>query len=58
MLGNVYQDSLETIWSQGEKYYAEHCRQAPLAGNADADARVPVYPGICATCDEYYTYNF
>jgi spiro-SPASM protein len=59
VLGNVYQDSLETIWSQGEKYYAEHCRiesQTKCAPHKDAEG--PAYPGICATCDEYYTYNF
>jgi spiro-SPASM protein len=47
LLGNVYEDSLETIWSRGEKHYVEHCRvvrqaaeqarlerQARLAGQA------------------------
>jgi spiro-SPASM protein len=53
ILGNVYRDSLETIWSRGEKYYAEHCEAAgrePGAGKT--------WPGLCAGCDEYYTYNF
>jgi spiro-SPASM protein len=68
ILGNVYNESLETIWSRGEKYYAEHCRtirqakaarQARLAGEAgNADSEEPVYPGACAECDEFYTYNF
>ncbi|MDR0568530.1 MAG: spiro-SPASM protein [Spirochaetaceae bacterium] len=42
--GNVFSDSLEIIWSRGEDLYREHCKAA--------------YPGICAECDEYYTYNF
>jgi spiro-SPASM protein len=68
VLGNVYNESLETIWSRGEKYYAEHCRavrqakaarQARPAGEAGiADSEGPVYPGACAGCDEFYTYNF
>jgi spiro-SPASM protein len=28
VLGNAYEDSLETIWSRGEKHYVEHCRVA------------------------------
>jgi spiro-SPASM protein len=41
--GNVFTGSLESIWSQGEAPYREHCRLK--------------YTGICADCDEYYTYN-
>ncbi|GHV71698.1 spiro-SPASM protein [Spirochaetia bacterium] len=44
VLGNVFTDSLESIWSHGEAQYLEQC-----AGD---------YSGICAGCDEYYTYNF
>jgi spiro-SPASM protein len=53
ILGNVYRDSLETIWSRGERYYAEHCK----AAREDLDEG-KTYPGLCAGCDEYYTYNF
>ncbi|MDR2632982.1 MAG: spiro-SPASM protein [Treponema sp.] len=42
--GNVFSDSLETIWSRSGALYSEQCRAA--------------YTGICAGCDEYYTYNF
>jgi spiro-SPASM protein len=56
VLGNAYQDSLETIWSQGETYYVEHCKAA--GQNGAAASQKAVYPGICAECDEYYTYNF
>ncbi|MDR3174547.1 MAG: spiro-SPASM protein [Treponema sp.] len=61
VLGNVYEDSLEIIWSRGEKYYAEHCRvswRGETAEQTAADSDRPVYPGICAECDEYYTFNF
>ncbi|MCL2267383.1 MAG: spiro-SPASM protein, partial [Treponema sp.] len=44
ILGNVFDDSLENIWQKSEKYYIEHCGKK--------------YQGICADCDEYYTYNF
>jgi spiro-SPASM protein len=44
ILGNVFADSLETIWQNGDKYYKEQC--------------VKKYTGLCAGCDEYYTYNF
>jgi spiro-SPASM protein len=49
-LGNVFFDSLETIWSRGEKFYVQQCT---LAGSKE-----PEYQGSCAGCDEYYTYNF
>ena len=44
ILGNVFSDSLENIWKNAEKHYTEQCKKN--------------YPGICAGCDEYYTYNF
>jgi spiro-SPASM protein len=44
ILGNVFADSLESIWRKGDKYYMEQC--------------VKNYAGLCAECDEYYTYNF
>jgi spiro-SPASM protein len=61
ILGNVYEDSLEKIWSRGEKYYAEHCRvswQGETGGQTSPDAERPGFPGACAECDEYYTFNF
>ncbi|GHV80197.1 spiro-SPASM protein [Spirochaetia bacterium] len=45
MLGNVFTESLETIWARGEPFYRE--QGAGLQ-----------YRGPCAGCDEYYTYNF
>jgi spiro-SPASM protein len=67
-LGNAYEDSLETIWSRGEKRYVEHCRVAGQAKAAEqtrfakqtggAGPEELFYPGICPECDEYYTYNF
>jgi spiro-SPASM protein len=44
LLGNVFTHTLEEIWSRGDGFYREQC-----AG---------IYGGICADCDEYYTYNF
>ncbi|MCL2764418.1 MAG: spiro-SPASM protein [Treponema sp.] len=44
ILGNVFTDSLESIWQNAEKHYREQCEKT--------------YKGICAVCDEYYTYNF
>ncbi len=44
VLGNVFADSLEDIWQNGQKYYIEQCKEN--------------YSGICKSCDEYYTYNF
>ncbi|GAB1483886.1 spiro-SPASM protein [Treponema sp.] len=43
-LGNVFLESLETIWAASEKVYLSHTKKE--------------YQGICANCDEYYTYNF
>jgi len=42
--GNAFNEPLEEIWRRGEALYREHA-----AGR---------YPGLCAACDEYYTYNF
>ncbi|MDR3146176.1 MAG: spiro-SPASM protein, partial [Treponema sp.] len=44
VLGNAFRDPLEAIWAAGERVYREHCSRQ--------------YRGICAECDEYYTYNF
>ena len=44
ILGNVFTDSLESIWQNGEKYYKEQCEKKYCEG--------------CVDCDEYYTYNF
>lgn len=44
ILGNIFSDSLETIWRKGEAWYLDH-----IAG---------AYPELCKGCDEYYTYNF
>jgi spiro-SPASM protein len=42
--GNIFTESMETIWKRGEEDYRAH-----TLGN---------YPGICPKCDEYYTFNF
>jgi spiro-SPASM protein len=44
VLGNIFSESPETIWERGAELYREQC--------------IPAYSGICAECDEYYTYNF
>lgn len=44
ILGNVFTDSLESIWQNADRYYREQC--------------VKNFTGLCADCDEYYTYNF
>jgi spiro-SPASM protein len=44
IIGNVFTDSLERIWEGGGRIYLEQCGQR--------------YEGMCAGCDEYYTYNF
>ena len=44
ILGNVFTDSMEDIWNNGSYYYIEQCGKN--------------YQGLCADCDEYYTYNF
>jgi spiro-SPASM protein len=43
-LGNAFEEDLEVIWDRAQAVYRSH-----IAGS---------YPGICAACDEYYTYNF
>ncbi|MCL2069507.1 MAG: spiro-SPASM protein [Treponema sp.] len=42
--GNAFSDNLADIWERGSALYLEHCKAE--------------YRGICALCDEYYTYNF
>ena len=42
--GNVFEEDLKIIWERGDALYLEHCASE--------------YKGICAGCDEYYTYNF
>ena len=44
LLGNLFSEGLESIWSAGEEFYLRHLRQD--------------YPEMCRKCDEYYTYNF
>ncbi len=43
-LGNALVDDLSAIWESARGIHRSH-----LSGE---------YPGICAGCDEYYTYNF
>jgi spiro-SPASM protein len=43
-LGNALEEPLDLIWTRGEEAHRAH-----LSG---------AYPGMCAGCDEYYTYNF
>ena len=42
--GNVFNEDLSVIWERGEALYLEHSNLS--------------YEGICAGCDEFYTYNF
>ncbi|MDR2079125.1 MAG: spiro-SPASM protein [Treponema sp.] len=42
LLGNAFTEALETIWARGALLYREQFS----------------YRGLCAVCDEYYTYNF
>jgi spiro-SPASM protein len=44
ILGNVFDEPLEVIWSRGGELYRDQC-----SGR---------YSGICGECDEYYTFNF
>jgi spiro-SPASM protein len=48
ILGNAFTEDLETIWARGEPFYREQCTAAGAIQ----------YRGVCAGCDEYYTYNF
>ena len=43
-LGNALHEDLEVIWDRAQAMYRSH-----MSGS---------YPGICAACDEYYTFNF
>ncbi len=43
-LGNALEDDLSRIWESARGIHRSH-----LSGE---------YPGVCAACDEYYTYNF
>jgi spiro-SPASM protein len=49
LLGNVFNDSLENIWRNGERFYKEHCKK---------NYNGTLLRELCADCDEYYTYNF
>ena len=42
--GNAFTEDLSIIWERGAALYGEHCAS--------------VYSGICAGCDEFYTFNF
>jgi len=42
--GNAFTEQLENVWAAGEEFFAAH-----------SSGR---YPGICAGCDEFYTFNF
>ena len=46
-LGNVFAEELDAIWERGAALYKKHCA-SDYSG----------LRGICANCDEYYTYNF
>ena len=41
--GNVFSDTITTVWEAGEAEFAAHGRAA--------------YPEMCGRCDEYYTFN-
>ena len=43
-LGNALQDDLAAIWESAREAFRSHVSAK--------------YPGICAACDEYYTFNF
>ena len=44
VLGNAQSEDLAAIWDRGAEVHRSHLRRE--------------YPGLCAGCDEYYTYNF
>ena len=43
-LGNAFNEELKTLWQRAESLHDAHVRGE--------------YPGPCAHCDEYYTFNF
>ena len=43
-LGNAFDEDFEAIWARGESLHQKH-----IQGK---------YPGPCAVCDEYYTFNY
>jgi len=43
-LGNALQDDLAAIWESAREAFRSHVSAK--------------YPGVCAACDEYYTFNF
>jgi spiro-SPASM protein len=47
---NVFSDSLESVWERGQPLYERQCEKVYEGP--------PERPGLCAECDEYYTYNF
>ena len=44
VLGNIFTDEIENIWERSNELYKQQCNKK--------------YDGICAECDEYYTFNF
>jgi hypothetical protein len=44
VLGNALTEDLAAVWDRGEDLYRSHVARD--------------YPGRCAACDEYYTFNF
>jgi spiro-SPASM protein len=44
VMGNIFNDSLESVWERGDQFYKQQCEKK--------------YEGCCAVCDEYYTFNF
>ena len=44
VLGNIFDDSIDEIWSRGNVWYEQHISKD--------------YPELCRSCDEYYTYNY
>ena len=56
VLGNVFTDDLSRIWEKGASLYQEHCK-AGYSGNNGFPGNSS-FRGVCAHCDEYYTYNF
>ena len=44
LLGNALRDDLAAVWASAQEMFRSHLSAT--------------YPGICAACDEYYTFNF